>query len=63
MRYFQRIDRDRCPTKAFCNDISDYLKVSIESGFEIVLSLDGNENMKYGRIAKALLNLSLSKTS
>ena len=35
----------------------------MESGFEIVLSLDGNENMRCGRIAKALLNLSLSKTS
>jgi len=35
----------------------------IESGFEIVLSLDGNENMRCGRIAKALLNLGLSETS
>ena len=35
----------------------------MESGFKIVLSLDGNENMRCGRIAKALLNLGLSETS
>ena len=63
LRYFQKIGRDRYPTKAFCNDISDYLKESMESGFEIVLSLEGNENMRCRRIAKALLNLGLSETS
>ena len=31
----------------------------MSSGFEIVLNLDGNENMRNGRIAKTLLELGL----
>ena len=35
----------------------------MSSSFEIVLSLDGNENMRNSRIAKTLLELRLCETS
>ena len=59
---FLRIGRDRYLLKVFYDDISDYLKELMDSRFEIVLSLDGNKNMRYGRIVKAFLNLHLSET-
>jgi len=62
LRYFKRIIRDKYPIKAFFEDLSYYLRRSMQDGFEIVLSLDRNENMRYGRIARTLSNLELIET-
>ena len=63
LRYFNRIGRDKYLIKAFCEDLSNYLKRLMQDGFEIVLSLDGNKNIICSRIARILTNLGLIEIS
>ena len=60
--YF-KIGREIYPTKAFVIDIAAFIADSIDQGFEIVLSLDGNENMRTGNITKSLLKLRMIEIS
>ena len=61
--YFKRIRRKIYPTKAFVIVIAAFIADSIDQGFEIVLSLDGNENMRTSNIARLLLKLRMIENS
>ena len=54
-----KANRNICPRKAFCEDLSQFIKLSIWEGFSIVAALDANENMKIGSIARSFTALEL----
>ena len=53
LRYFRHIRRNICPIKAFAADFEAYLQSSLQQGFELIICLDANENMKVGRLARS----------
>ena len=63
LRYFQRIKREICLTKAFTYNLRDYIQTSIQQGFEIILSIDANEIMQCGRTATLLKSIGLIETT
>ena len=47
----------------FINDLASFLADSLAKGFEIILYLDGNENIYHRRLAIALTSLGLVETT
>ena len=62
LRFFKRINRKVCLVKAFATDLSHFLQCSLQQGYELIVCLDVNENMKTGRIARAFQALDLIET-
>ena len=62
LRYFQRKKRNICPVKAFTIDLSYFLQQSLQQGFELIVCLDINKNMKVDHLARVFRSLDLLET-
>ena len=63
LRYFRRINRNICPIKAFAIGFGECLQLSLQKGFELIVCLDDNENMKFGKLARVFRSLGLLETT
>jgi hypothetical protein len=52
-RFFQQKDDDRCPRKAFLEDLCSEIELYKADGDNIVLMLDGNDDMRRGDLYNA----------
>jgi hypothetical protein len=58
-KYFNSIDRNICPREAFLIDLRAEIINFQEAGHHIILMLDGNEDMRRGRLSNTLQSLQL----
>jgi hypothetical protein len=58
-RYLQQQDDDRCPRQAFIEDLCSEIEAFKAEGDNIILMLDGNDDMRRGPIHNAFLNCQL----
>ena len=55
--------RELCPIKAFAEDAHEHLKKALQQGYETILSIDANENMRVGRLETLFKSLGLVETT
>jgi hypothetical protein len=58
-QYLQSRDDDRCPRLAFLEDLCKEIEAFKEEGDNIILMLDGNDDMRRGDIHRAFTNCNL----
>lgn len=51
--YFNTIDDDRCPREAFITGLVIAIQESLQEGDNIIVMLDGNEDMRSGALSNA----------
>ena len=54
MRALYKLNRHEEPLKAFDKDFFSFLKNSREEGFQLIIMLDANENLRTGNFAQRL---------
>jgi hypothetical protein len=60
-KHFNEIDRKICPREAFLIDLQQATVQLQDSGSQIILMLDGNEDMHRGKLAKTLTHINLQE--
>jgi hypothetical protein len=51
--YFNTINDDRCPREAFITDLMIEIQETLQEGDNIIVMLDGNEDMRSGALSEA----------
>ena len=51
--YFNTINDDRCPREAFITDLMIEIQETLQEGDNIIVMLDGNEDMRSGALSNA----------
>ncbi len=58
-KYFNSISRNICPREAFLQDLHEEIGRFQEQGRHIIVMLDGNEDMRRGKLSQTFTNLHL----
>ena len=58
-RYYRLKQLSICPLIAFREDISKFLSKTLSDGFNIILSINTNENIQDGKLQQAFNSLGL----
>ena len=62
-QYFRNIKREIYLLATFCQDLIQVLSKTLQEGYETILSIDANENMREGKLQRAFSLIGLIETT